>query len=370
MRPRSAWPRGLCRARERGDHPPDRPAAGAVLAAGQALDHQSRPGVRPKKGQRDRLIAVAQAHPDWVLGLPMRPGGAARAPRLQAWTEPADGPLRLIEQDAPKGDPDPKALACYGVLLPSSGVPSAAGCALSMAGRSALSRTVPGLVLHAVGGGREAGVAVDMGQCLLAREQSGASRSGRTTARSSARGRACGSCVLPVKTPWLNPIEPKWVHGKRAIAEPARLLSAHEVADRVCAHFGCSHDAHPKLFPTRRPDHALGPCWLMAPPTPMPHQTTVTSCLDPERLLLDNHRGHGHWFALAADNAITQFVAWIGAVVNLASSLVIPGSNSGACHMHDQRLVDVYCLASAWRYSCLKMRQIARVIQRSVLILL
>ena len=32
--------------------------------------------------------------------------------------------------------------------------------------------------------------------------------------------------------------------GKRAILEPARLLSAQEVADRVCAHFGCSHDAH------------------------------------------------------------------------------------------------------------------------------
>jgi hypothetical protein len=36
----------------------------------------------------------------------------------------------------------------------------------------------------------------------------------------------------------------KWVHGKRAIVAPARLLSAQEIADRVCAHFGCSHDAH------------------------------------------------------------------------------------------------------------------------------
>ena len=51
-------------------------------------------------------------------------------------------------------------------------------------------------------------------------------------------------CFLPVKSPWLNPIAPKWVHGKRAIVEPARLLSAQEVADRVCAHFGCPHDAH------------------------------------------------------------------------------------------------------------------------------
>src|SRR5262249_2200846 len=51
-------------------------------------------------------------------------------------------------------------------------------------------------------------------------------------------------CFLPVKSPWLNPIEPKWVHAKRAILEPARLLSAQEVADRVCAYVGCSHDPH------------------------------------------------------------------------------------------------------------------------------
>jgi len=32
---------------------------------------------------------------------------------------------------------------------------------------------------------------------------------------------------LLFKSPWLNPIEPKLVHCKRAIVEPARLLSAH-----------------------------------------------------------------------------------------------------------------------------------------------
>ena len=42
-------------------------------------------------------------------------------------------------------------------------------------------------------------------------------------------------CLLPSKSPWLNPIEPKWGHGKRAVREPARVLSAQELADRVCA---------------------------------------------------------------------------------------------------------------------------------------
>ncbi|SRR6266700_4301223 len=46
-------------------------------------------------------------------------------------------------------------------------------------------------------------------------------------------------CWLPTKSPWLNKIEPKWVHGKRAIVEPARLLTASEVRQRVCDYFGC-----------------------------------------------------------------------------------------------------------------------------------
>ncbi|GAC1531343.1 MAG: hypothetical protein NVS2B16_37920 [Chloroflexota bacterium] len=49
---------------------------------------------------------------------------------------------------------------------------------------------------------------------------------------------------LPTKSPWLNPIEPKWVHGKRAVVEPARLLSAAELEERVCAYFGCHPQEH------------------------------------------------------------------------------------------------------------------------------
>ena len=46
-------------------------------------------------------------------------------------------------------------------------------------------------------------------------------------------------CRLPMKSPWLNNIEPKWVHGKSAIVEPARLLTAKELRQRVCDYFGC-----------------------------------------------------------------------------------------------------------------------------------
>ena len=51
-------------------------------------------------------------------------------------------------------------------------------------------------------------------------------------------------CFLPVKSPWLNPIEPTWVHGKRRVVAPARLLTARELEERVCAAFACPVSEH------------------------------------------------------------------------------------------------------------------------------
>ena len=58
-------------------------------------------------------------------------------------------------------------------------------------------------------------------------------------------------CPLPSKSPWLNPIEPKWVHGKRAVSEPDRLLSADELEARVYAYYSCKgqNDSHPACRP-------------------------------------------------------------------------------------------------------------------------
>lgn len=43
--------------------------------------------------------------------------------------------------------------------------------------------------------------------------------------------------LLPLKSPWLNPIAPRWVHAKRAICEPNGTLSVTETQRRPCAHF-------------------------------------------------------------------------------------------------------------------------------------
>jgi hypothetical protein len=50
--------------------------------------------------------------------------------------------------------------------------------------------------------------------------------------------------LLAKKSPWLNAIETKWVPGKRKVVEPDGLLGTHELAERVCAAFGCAHYKH------------------------------------------------------------------------------------------------------------------------------
>src|SRR5437868_5517949 len=69
-----------------------------------------------KKARRDRLIRLAQAHPDWLLGFEDEVWWSRLArPALQAWQDDVH-PLRLIEQTVARDDPDPKAVACYGLL--------------------------------------------------------------------------------------------------------------------------------------------------------------------------------------------------------------------------------------------------------------
>ena len=58
------------------------------------------------------------------------------------------------------------------------------------------------------------------------------------------QSRCASRGLLPSKSPWLNPIEAKWVHGKRNVSEADRLLSADELEARVCAYYGCPRESH------------------------------------------------------------------------------------------------------------------------------
>jgi len=57
-------------------------------------------------------------------------------------------------------------------------------------------------------------------------------------------GKRDGGCRVvvwpwPSKSPWLNRIEPKGGHGKRAIAEPDRKLRVEELKHRICTYYAC-----------------------------------------------------------------------------------------------------------------------------------
>jgi transposase len=213
--------------------------------------HQPGPGVRPEKRQRDRLIALARTHPEWALGFEDEVWWSRLAPpALRAWAEP-DRPLRLVAQTVAKADPDPKALACYGLLVRWWGD--------GPAGRrheAAWLRFVDGRPVSAVttrflawccaklaAAGKTALLLVwDNAAWHLSHEVRAWIGAHNRHVRATGRGVRLVPCPLPIKSPWLNPIEPKWIHTKRKVVEPTRLLSAGELAERVCAALACPYE--------------------------------------------------------------------------------------------------------------------------------
>lgn len=192
------------------------------------------------------MIALAETHPDWAVGFADETWWSRLArPRLHTWTE--GDPLRLVEQTVTKHDPDPKALACYGVLVhPGAGaseevwlrfvddrpVSPLTTAFLEWCCARLAARGVTTLVLVWDNAGWH--VSKEVRRWLRAHNQR-VHREG---------GVRLVPCFLPTKSPWLNPIEPQWVHGKRRILEPARLLTAQELEARVCAAFACPLDDH------------------------------------------------------------------------------------------------------------------------------
>jgi len=152
--------------------------------------------------------------------------------------------LRLIEQTVAPDDPDPKALACYGLYLsrtnevvlrfvdgrPVSAITTQflAWCSDQVAARGKT-------VLLLVGDNASWHSSRMVRHWITAHNQQ---------VKQTGHGVRILSCWLPSKSPWLNAIEPKWVHGKRRVLEAGRLLTAAELADRACAALGCAHEPH------------------------------------------------------------------------------------------------------------------------------
>jgi hypothetical protein len=157
-------------------------------------------------------------------------------PHLHTWTE--DQPLRLVAKTANKQDPEPKALACYGLLR----ADTEQIWLRFVAGRPVSALTTQFLTWSCRQLQRESKRALllvwDNASWHLSREVRQWVRAHNKEAKRTGGVRIV-LCQLPSKSPWLNRIEPHWVHGKKAIVEPQRKLAAAELMARVHTYYGC-----------------------------------------------------------------------------------------------------------------------------------
>jgi hypothetical protein len=65
------------------------------------------------------------------------------------------------------------------------------------------------------------------------------------------------SCLLPKQSPWLNPIEPKWVHGKRRVVEADGLCSVPTSWRNASVWHSVARTTSTCPSPRRSPDCAL-----------------------------------------------------------------------------------------------------------------
>lgn len=204
------------------------------------MDYEPGSAVRAKKKQRDRLIRRARTNEDWALGFLDEVWWSRLAqPRMHAWGRV---PLRLVEKKKDKADVDPVALACYGVFFEQSSPMPQQMLLRFVKGRPVSQVTTAFLawiLAHLAAQGKQVWVLIwDNASWHISGEVR------RWIKAHNAKVKREGGvrllvCALPVQSPWLNPIEPRWLHGKRAIVEPDRKLTARETMERICAHYGC-----------------------------------------------------------------------------------------------------------------------------------
>lgn len=201
---------------------------------------------RQKRKRRDGLIALAQRMGRAVGYVDEVWWSRVAQPNMHAWSE-VKQPLRLLELQVSKEDPDPKALSCQGIL----DTPSGQVRLRLVDGRPVSQVTADFLEWlcqqSAAQGQRTLVLIWDNASWHVSKHVKSWLRQHNQAARQAQREGKQGvraiPCWLPTKSPWLNRIEPHWVHGKRAIVEPARLLTAQEVIQQVCSYFGCEQVA-------------------------------------------------------------------------------------------------------------------------------
>ena len=184
------------------------------------------------------MIEEAKEREGWAVGFQDEVWWSRLTqPNLHSWTE--DAPLKLVEREDKKDDPDPKAFACYGIDI--------------------RFEKYEEVWLRFVKGNPKSDPTIDFMKWVLEKtaeknirvllmfwdhatwHKSQKVRSWlhqhNQEVKRIGEGTRLLAVLLPKKSPWLNPIEARWVHAKRKVLEPERRLSAKELSERVCAVF-------------------------------------------------------------------------------------------------------------------------------------
>ena len=188
------------------------------------------------------------ARPTWVLGFGDEVWWSRLAqPDQHCWTDTA-AKQKWQELPPPTDDADPKALAGYGLLVrPGPSQADQMGLRF-VTGRPVSAVTIALLAwcsAHLAAQGVTAWLLIwDNASWHRSQAVRHWIRQHNQQGKRGAVGVRVVVCPLPSKSPWLNPIDPKWGHGKRAVSEADRLLSAEELEARVSDYYDCEREAH------------------------------------------------------------------------------------------------------------------------------
>jgi hypothetical protein len=203
------------------------------------------------------LIELGQTH-GWVIGYVDEVWWSRFAlPGIHVWSV-QQRPARLLQQTPQRDDLDAKALACYGLWWAEQ-----EQMLLRFVTGRPVSHVTTAFLEWACGELAQQGKRVlvliwDNASWHVSAEVRTWISAHNATAKRTGQGVRILVAGLPTKSPWLNKIEAKWKHGKGAIVEPERVLSAAEVEERVCAYFGAQ--PQPQLVQQRPEEKRAEPC--------------------------------------------------------------------------------------------------------------
>ena len=187
---------------------------------------------------------MAESQPDWAYSFQDETWWSRFSqPDLPSWVERGQY-TKLIQQTHTKADPDPKALACYGLLVRWENDKTCIKEKIWLrfvAGNPCAKLTIKYLrwtCSKAHQSGKHVLVMFwDHASWHVSKDVMDWVHKHNRQVKRAGKGVRLLICFLPKKSPWLNSIEPIWIHAKRKIIEPDRKLSAQEVVSRVCLVF-------------------------------------------------------------------------------------------------------------------------------------